>query len=242
VSETPTPPLRRRPASGGTDYVGEAAKGIARRWPLLLLVAYATLFDAKMNGTATANDPFTWILAIGGAGAVIFASVLAAPVRQFIAGLPSDVRAVTGTIPPPMLRALALLTPIALIYLLRWRGHQDALAALLTLLGTVGLGLVLLSARGRFDRTLAPLYGFRDRYLPKPIRFILLFVAPTVVIFLITSSSLCGVGQLFGSEGSADCAQPAEGTPGFRIALGAFVSTLIGYLLINEPRTEHERA
>jgi hypothetical protein len=202
----------------------EAATSAKRLWPAVALVLYGGYFDKRVH------DSWGGTIVVCGLALVpiLFHRTLAPIARPLLAKVPKKFRGLT-----------LVGIPAALIYITRWRGTQTQGTAIVTVGLPLALGFVLIAARPRIDERLASFYERRDRVLPRGARFALVLVIPVVLTFAIAQRSLSDIGAFFGGQTKANRPVNQAGT---RILITAILSTIFGFVLLNEPQRAHTQS
>jgi hypothetical protein len=199
----------------------EAATSARRLWPAVALVLYGGYFDKKVHRNWTG----TIIICAVALVPILFHRSLAPLARPWLTKIPAKSRGL-----------VVVGIPAALIYITRWRGQQTQGAAIVTVALPLGLGFIFTAGRQQIDERLASFYEWRNRALPRAIRFVLVLAIPIVLTFAIAQRSLSDIGAMFGGQTKA--ARPVNQAHG-RIVITALLSTIFGFVLLNEPARGH---
>jgi hypothetical protein len=199
----------------------EAATSAKRLWPAVALVLYAGYFDKRVHR----NWWGTIIVCAVALVPILFHRSLAPIARPYLTKIPAKSRGL-----------IVVGIPAALVYVTRWRGQQTTGAAIVTVALPLALGFALIAGRERIDERLASFYERRNRVLPRAARFGLVLAIPVVLTFAIAQRSLSDIGAIFGGQTKA--ARPVNQAHG-RILITALLSTVIGFVLLNEPSRGH---
>lgn len=200
----------------------DLAGGLARYWPALLMIAYASYYDYLLNG-----DPAFAVTAAGAAALPLLLPKLVAPITRVVTRS-------LGDLIPARYRRLALVgAPLALLFLTRWKGQMDDSTALLSLAAPLAIGALIVANRSRLDAALSPFYRVRNELLPRSARVIVAVGTPLALTFLIVHGDLGDLPAFFGGTTSSPTLPTERGAGAF--LLTTTVSTLTGFLMLNEP-------
>lgn len=203
----------------------EARAGARRFWPVLSLISYAGYFDWRMNG----NIIVTLLLGLLAAAPFVFWR----RVQPYFADL-------QRVLPSRFLWPLLAGIPSALLYFTRWSGTQSDAWALITALAIGGFGFLIATYRQQINEALTPLYEQRNRVLPRPARFVLMFLLPILFTFLIAHRNLGDITALLGAATNSR-RTPTGASSGVLILLTVLLSAATSFLLLNEPGRREQR-